>query len=518
MRLRILLAAGLTLSTATSGAPSCRDYPRFDGKPYSGAELYTCATYCQTQWCSEKSYVTPKSAGASPPTYVDGELDMYFTIKHVERNPKNMTAVPPAWDSAAYYFAKGYHYDYWDGELVKDKLNSSDKIWDYVDTAGPPPPGLEEACARASGVLGLPTYLVDDGWKFCEAFPEHLKAEDRNYSFPDGVTLDPYYWWDSGCKIARDPQGLRNTFWWSCKVADNNTMIWDANDYGADPTDSTNTQLVTWGFNLPWDVACCCCGGGTAANQPGSQMIFKVEPEFPEIAVKLSSPNYTDLERFLQPYGDERDGLFINITGHPDWKDVLYPQWRSIDFKKGLVYTFPNLTYPADYPATYPYDQADKDKCSDLTLGIDIENHTISFKGHTEWLDWSGYNCRYYSQDACADGRASLNWNNSGWGPFQFFYNGHIKNGTGHGPNNGTSLRAHAGNVCCACGGGKLHGQLVRPTDDYDYDLNKAAARALHARHARVARQRHGRARRPAKRASSIVSRPPQELLIDLLV
>lgn len=461
-----IFAAGHSTSSS-----SCRDYARYDGNQYTGAELYSCSTYCQSRWCTASSYVTPKSQDGSPSVYVDGALGVYFTIDNVGRNPKNMTKVPEAWDSSAFHFAKGYHYDYWDGESVSDKLNSSDPIWNYTDTAGPPPPGLADACKKVGEKLGRSTYLADDGWKFCKDFPEHLKDKNRNITYPNGVVVNPYYWWNTGCKIPRHPDGSHNTFWWTCKVSDNNTMLWDANIFGADPTDTTNTNLITWGFNLPWDVACCCCGGGTSANKPGSQIIFKIEKEFSDIAAKLTPANYTDLPKFTQ-----KDGLYINTTGHPDWMNTLYPEAQATDLHSGLLYTFTNQTYPADYPAPYPYEHEEGEAvlgCQDLTLDEYVENYTISYKNYPKlWADWSGYPCRYYSQDACADGQASKSWNSSGWGPFQFFYNGHIKNGTGHGPQNGTNLRAHAGNVCCVCGGGQLAGQLIRPTDDFDYDVN----------------------------------------------
>merc|ERR1711924_263006 len=168
-------------------------------------------------------------------------------------------------------------------------------------------------------------------------------------------------------------------------------------------------------------------------GKPGDQLIFKINAEYPDIAAKLTSPNYTELARFLS-----QNGLYINTTGHPDWMDTLYPQAKSTDLQSGLLYTFPQKTYPADYPSNESSD------CMDLELGVDIENHTISYRNHPrDWADWSGYTCKYYSQDACEAGHATKTWNSSGWGPFQFFYNGHIKNGTGHGPNNGTNLRAH---------------------------------------------------------------------------
>jgi hypothetical protein len=411
---------------------------------------------------------------------------MYFTVDTVGRNPKNMTNIPKAWDSAAYYFSKGYHYDYWDGDLVSDKLNSSDHVWQYVDTAGPPPDNLIRACKAVSETLGRPAYLVDDGWKFCKEFPEHLKREgDRNITYPDGTVIDPFFWWNSGCKIPRHPDGSHNTYWWSCKISDNNTMLWDANTFGADPTDTTNTNSVTWGFNLPWDVACCCCGGGTSANKPGDQITFKINPEFPDIAAKLTKPNYTDLTKFVSP-----DGLYINTTGHPDWVDRLYPEAKSTDFAGGLVYIFPNVTFSAEFPEPYAHDNGNSSVCQDLTLDDDIENYTLSFKARPKvWVDWSSYDCRYYSEDACSGGQASKSWNSSGWGPFQFFYNGHIRNGTGHGPRNVTQLRAHAGNVCCACGGGKVNGQLNRDVDDFDYDANFLRRQAPKPRRSRAFRR-----------------------------
>lgn len=143
-----------------------------------------------------------------------------------------------------------------------------------------------------------------------------------------------------------------------------------------------------------------------------------------------------------------------------------------MDLRQPIPYTFPDITYLADYPVV------PNAECVDLELGTDIENNTIAYRGHQYWADWSGYTCAYYEEDACTNGHASEVWNSSNWGPFQFFYNGHIKNGTGRGHmkngHNSTSLRAHAGNVCCTCGGGKnaATGKLVRPYDDYDYDLN----------------------------------------------
>jgi hypothetical protein len=468
--LDLILLASLYGQVSVS-LSTCQDFPRYDGKRYTGAELYTCGTYCQAGWCSSNSYITLGSKDGHPSVYVDGALGLYLTIDNVGRSPKNMTRVPEAWDSSAYYFGKGYHYDYWDGELISDKLNTSDPIWNYTDTAGPPPPGLEEACKKVSKILGRPTYIVDDGWKFCKDFPEHLKDKSRNITYPDGTVINPYFWWSSGCMTSRHPDGSYNTYYWTCKVSDNNTMLWDANNFGADPTDTTNTNLITWGFNLPWDVACCCCGGGTKANKPGGQIMFKIEREFPDIAAKLTSANLTDLARFLQ-----KDGLYINTTAHPDWMDTLYPNARAMDLHGSLLYTFPNLTYSADYPDPYPYDDQDGrnlSECQDLTLDDFIENYTISYKRRPDiWADWSGYPCRYYSQDSCANGRATESWNTSGWGPFQFYYNGHVKNGIGHGPHNGTNLRAHAGNVCCGCGGGQINGKLVKPTDDFDYDAN----------------------------------------------
>jgi hypothetical protein len=453
----------------------CRDFPRYDGQRYTGAELYTCSTYCQAGWCTEASYNTPKGKGDLPPVYVDGVLGLYFTIDNVKRNPKNMTEVPDAWDSAAYYFSKGYHYDYWDGELVSHKLNSTDPIWNYTDTAGPPPPHLLEHCQNVSKKLGRTTYIADDGWKFCKDFPEHLKNESRNITFPDGTVINPYFWWEQ-CKIPRNPDGSHNTYWWTCKVSDNNTMLWDANVFGADPTDTTDTNLITWAFNLPWDVACCCCGGGTKVNQPGGKMVFKIEKEYPDIAAKLTPANFTNLDEFLQP-----DGLYINTTAHADWTDVLYPTAKATNLQGGLIFTFPNVTYPADIPPVYKYDKdvmdPSKSECQDLKLDLDLENYTLSYSSKpSAWLDWSGYPCRFYAQDACANGGPSQSWNSSGWGPLQFFYNGHVKqhvNGAkGHGPKNSTILRAHAGNVCCACGGGQISGYLVKPTDDFDYDAN----------------------------------------------
>mmetsp|Transcript_34046 Transcript_34046/g.97930 ORF Transcript_34046/g.97930 Transcript_34046/m.97930 type:complete len:525 (+) Transcript_34046:47-1621(+) len=447
----------------------CRDFPRWDGKRYTGAEPYTCLTYCQTSWCTDDSYRTPLRKKERIPTYVEGVVGAYYTAENMAKSPFHVPVVDRLgvndsdYTSAHEAALTGTHWYPWDADYATNVLKAEgyseenfpafDLLKTYKSDRLNPPQDLIDACQKAGKVLGRRSWLMNEGTIRCEDVPDVVKDRDVGQLNSHGKQLRNM--WLKACNESASTKKYRLT----CYAGASQVMLWDANYNGANPAQ------ITPRFNLPWDVACCCCGGGTSKNIPGGKMRFKVASPYQSIAAKLTPPD-EDAE-----WGKFVRGGYINSRKKRNYIKTLYPDFKGKTKRtyhtKGIIYTFPTITFKPEVANAYPYGP-DGSTCSDYELETDITRFSLQFKMlgvKRQWVDWAGYTCRYnFYSNACGEDGKQDRDNKKAFGGMEQYFNGMLKRNIvkawkfkGRTPDISIEgmRRADAFKVCCVCGGGR---------------------------------------------------------------
>jgi hypothetical protein len=405
---------------------ACQDYARYDGLRYTGAENYTCLTYCQTGWCNKASYRTEDTASH----YKPGRVITYYSLEQMKKIPFLIPVVDrlgvddPVGVTPHQAAITGYNWYLWDSQyaLKAIKLAGPDAVKGFglplellklFKTNGTlPEPSRVEACQRVGHVLGVKSWIMNELDVRCEDVPDVVKTAGLADMTKAGRRVSRL--WDNVCK-----KSTARMYKFRCYVSGSYSMLWDANI-------QANTGKPVPSFNLPWDAACCCCGGGTSRNKPGQKLAF-----CPSAAKVV--PQVTELEMVGGRY----------------------------------VYAFPQVTYPPLVGRPYPFSEG-ASECEDYQLGRDIEDFAIQFEhAPKEWAGWAGYTCRFYHyQESCSlDGRQSVA-SLAMFRPIPEYYDGMIRESIARdwlrhpdGVNLKVEMnglrRADAFKVCCACGGGK---------------------------------------------------------------
>jgi len=446
----------------------CRDFPRWDGERYTGAEHYTCLTYCEINWCTKDSFQKPVMENGIP-TYAEGITSVYYVLERMKKSPFLWPVVDRLGvndsdiTSAHQAVLKGWHWYPWDCDYArtvlvangysKDNFPGFHLLSTFKSEVLKPPQERIDACQRAGKVLGLDSWLMNEGTIRCEDVPDAVKDANTSQLNSYGKTVRKL--WDKACSQSRETK----KYLYTCYASGPQVMLWDAN-YNA-----ANLKLITPEFNLPWDAACCCCGGGTSKLEPGSKLRFKVPADYVSIAAKLTRPTLEG--KLWEEYVNKKG--YINTKAKKDWQEKLYPRFnaskKSKAIKVGLLHRLPTKTFTPQEASEYPYGPSGS-ACSDYELEKDVTGYSLQFKASPDdWADWAGYTCRFnYYQGSCKEDGTQDPADKAAFGPMEHYFNGKLKEEIVHAwtfegnpPN--VSLagmqRADAFKICCACGGGR---------------------------------------------------------------